>query len=487
VFLVLGAAAAAVGPSLRAQETPARGRPCDYEVRMPAQISWVSHLHLAQNGDTVLAGQIVEDGFPTTPGAAQPARLCPDAYCISSVVMAFSPAGEARYATYVDGEHGAWVRALAPAPDGSYWVVVDGQSPQWGQARCTGYSQPVLARIRPGTAGFHDVKCIGGPDAGWMLATDLAVAPDASVWVTGQACGAMQVANAWQPVLAGYCDAFLARYVADRPEPLLATYLGGSSYEMANQVALVADGDVIVTGLTVSGDFPAVRPQPTAPPAREWEADAFVTRFDASGRWLEYSTRLGGSQMDWGQALAVDAEGNALVAGTTWSGDFPVTDDTVPQADPRGGDAFLVGLDATGALRFATLVGGSREDDAHGVATRLDGSVVLVGETMSTDLAHERPAPEPYQFRQLPFLTWLDEFAARPLWRSVLMPDLAAAAGPPGAPAASYWLHAVTFDRDHAYLALAAHRDVAGQYTVDYHLKKWHLPTRPEREPRERR
>jgi hypothetical protein len=99
--------------------------------------------------------------------------------------------------------------------------------------------------------------------------------------------------NAWQPVGAGESDLIVGRYATGRTGPLLLTLLGGRSWDEAGRLAVAADGDVVVTGNTSPPDFPVVRP---IPDARGGDArDAALTRLDATGRWIEYSTFLGAS------------------------------------------------------------------------------------------------------------------------------------------------------------------------------------------------
>src|SRR5207247_1172525 len=100
---------------------------------------------------------------------------------------------------------------------------------------------------------------------------------------------------------------------------------------------------------------------PTTPGAaqRTWGGayDAFVAKLNATGTALVYATYLGGSNNDYGSAIAVDASGNVYVTGSTWSINFPTT----PGAVTFGGgisDAFVSKLNATGtALLYSTHVG----------------------------------------------------------------------------------------------------------------------------------
>src|SRR5262249_39393736 len=115
-------------------------------------------------------------------------------------------------------------------------------------------------------------------------------------------------------------------------------------------------------------------------------SDAFVTKINAAGSQLIYSTYLGGGGTDEGLGVAVDAAGSCYIVGETTSTDFPVKNPIQP-ANRGDSDAFVVKLNAAGSGSvFATYLGGSRLDTAYGVAIDTDGNVYVTGSTTSPDL-----------------------------------------------------------------------------------------------------
>ena len=115
--------------------------------------------------------------------------------------------------------------------------------------------------------------------------------------------------------------------------------------------------------------------------------DAFVTKLNAAGAALVYSTYLGGSGDDEGNAIAVDAAGNAYVTGLTDSTDLPTTAGAF-QTIYGGGisDAFVTKLDPAGcALVYSTYLGGSGTDAGHGIAVDTDGNAFVTGNTNSSN------------------------------------------------------------------------------------------------------
>ncbi|HKS95644.1 MAG TPA: SBBP repeat-containing protein [Terriglobia bacterium] len=174
-------------------------------------------------------------------------------------------------------------------------------------------------------------------------------------------------------------------YDSTRPlviDPVLSysTYLGGSRSDSGTGIAVDSSGSAYVTGYTFSADFP------TQDPAQAYagSTDAFVTKLNAAGSALIYSTYLGGSADDLAAAIAVDAAGNAYVTGSTDSLDFP-TLNALQSSSAGGTDAFVTKLDPSGALSYSTYLGGAFTDVGQGIAVDSSGSVYLTGSTLSVD------------------------------------------------------------------------------------------------------
>src|SRR5438876_6210356 len=108
--------------------------------------------------------------------------------------------------------------------------------------------------------------------------------------------------------------------------------------------------------------------------------NAFVTKLDPTGSALVYSTFLGGSAIDDGRGITVDALGNAYVTGSAGSTDFPTTPGAFQTISGGNGDAFVTKLNPTGtALVYSTYLGGSGAEEGHGIAVEADGSAYVTG------------------------------------------------------------------------------------------------------------
>src|SRR4029077_14620415 len=135
-----------------------------------------------------------------------------------------------------------------------------------------------------------------------------------------------------------------------------STYLGGTEYDSPRGIAVDAGGNAYVAGETLSADFPT-----SAGAFRRTYSgnyDMFVTKLDATGSALAYSTFVGGTQVDNGERVAVDASGSAYVMGFSSSLDFPTTAGAFDTTNNGGFDVTLTKLNASGsALVYSTYLG----------------------------------------------------------------------------------------------------------------------------------
>lgn len=195
------------------------------------------------------------------------------------------------------------------------------------------------------------------------------------------------VVNALQG--AGTFEAFVSK-VSPSGALVFSTYLGGNDRSEGRGIAVDAAGLPYVTGFTRATDFPVVTPFQLAP-GGGGKDDVFVTKLDATGSAIVYSTYLGGSGDDLGFAIQVDAAGAAYVGGCTTSPNFPTAfpfQATLGNSPPFAycEDAFVAKLAASGsALVYSSYLGGSGRDEVHGLAVDGNGRAIVAGLTQSAD------------------------------------------------------------------------------------------------------
>jgi hypothetical protein len=205
-------------------------------------------------------------------------------------------------------------------------------------------------------------------------------------------------------------DAFVAKVNPAGTGLVYCGFIGGSGHDVASGIAVDASGNAYIAGWTFSMDFPtAVGPGLTYHGNITQYSDAFAVKVNASGAGLVYSGYIGGSLNDRAGGIALDASGNAYLAGWTESADFPASGG--PDSTYNGaGDAFAVKVNASGAgLAYSGFIGGTAEDCGTGMAVDGSGRAYITGYTAS------RPT-EGFPVRTGPVLThWgmLDAFVAR--------------------------------------------------------------------------
>ena len=276
------------------------------------------------------------------------------------------------------------------------------------------------------TAGGFSGQCTGSD-----IGIDIAVDQFGNAYVTGTTTSIMMAGNNFVLPAAGFpttpgafqlnnagsscnTDAFVTKLNATGSALLYSTYLGGSSFTNTNSlagkddvhaIALDPSGNAYVTGTTNSLAFPTTSGslQPTRPGGIQ---DAFVTKLNTSGSALVYSTYLGGSaNVETGRGIAVDAFGNAVVVGSTFSTNFPGTQFSpiaaaVPPIQPQiatNRDGFLAKLNPSGsALLYSTYFGGGGFDEALDVTLDSSGNAYVTGITRAISVPPEN-VPRPWQ------------------------------------------------------------------------------------------
>ena len=203
------------------------------------------------------------------------------------------------------------------------------------------------------------------------------------------------MANALQQTIGGGGDVFVSKLNPSGASLVYSTYLGGSTDDgqgfPGNPLAVDAAGNVYLTGATNSRNFPLANPLQAN--FGGGTLDAFVTKLNAAGSALVYSTYLGGSGNENLTAdgflvgdIAVDAAGQAYVTGTTTSTNFP-TANAVQATFGGVFDAFVTKLDASGsAIVYSTYFGGGSNDNALSIAVDPTGNAYVSGRTLSTNL-----------------------------------------------------------------------------------------------------
>jgi hypothetical protein len=330
--------------------------------------------------------------FPTTPGAFQTTNGGDgDAF-----VSKLNAAGSALvYSTYLGGSGDDAGLAIAVDPSGNAYVTGYTSSldfPTTPSAFQTTHSTSFVSKLNAAGSALIYSAYLGGSD--YTYCNGIAVDAPGNAYVTGTTTsfGFPATPGAFQTTCDGNGCAFVSKVNAAGSALAYSTYLGGSTFARpptaGNGIAVDAMGNAYITGQTYSSNFP------TTPGAFQTglgglsAENAFVSKLNAAGSALVYSTYLGGSSDDHGSGVAVDASGSAYVAGFTDSINFPTTPGAFQTVLRGQGNAFVTKLSAIGSdLVYSTYLGGSVYDCewSCGIAVDASGNAYVTGGTNSSD------------------------------------------------------------------------------------------------------
>jgi uncharacterized protein (TIGR03437 family) len=383
------------------------------------------------SGNAYVTGYTYSADFPVTQGAFQ-TTFSACSYCETAFVTKLNPSGTALvYSTYLAASGvGAYGNALAVDASGNAYIGGGARAGfpttpgafQTTNRSLPGGSNAFVTKLNPtGSALVYSTYLGGGTSyLGGDSATALAVDSLGNAYIAGVTyssdfpvtAGAFQTGNN----AGGASNAFVAKLNPAGGALVYSTYLGGSGRivfsfgpqgwdgDGATGLSVDSAGDAYVTGYAYSADFPVtleafqatnratVPYGPGGVAATYNRSNAFVTKLNPAGTALVYSTYLGGSgssqRGDSASGLAVDASGNAYIAGAAASTDFPATLGALQTTNhsAAGNNAFVTKLNPAGsALVYSTYLGGSGSDAASGVAVDGSGNAYIAGAASSAD------------------------------------------------------------------------------------------------------
>jgi hypothetical protein len=343
-------------------------------------------------GNVYLTGYTASTDFPTAGSPFQSALAGGAGFDAFVVKLSPSLQGSADlvYSTYLGGTDADQGNAIDVDASGAIYVV--------GSTRSGDFplTSSAYAAARWGALDAFIVKLVpgGSPQLayssflGGELNDDgraIAVAPSGMVYFAGSTSSTTfpLAGNSYRSTLQGGVDIFVAQMDLTKSgldSLVYTTYFGGSDNEELRGMALDSSGNLLLTGYTLSADFPVT---PDAAQSRiGGNADAFVARLDLTAppdSVVKYATYLGGKGGDVGYAIASDPKGNIYVTGYTLSLDFPVSGDALQKAWGWGADVFIAKLNGSGALEYSTYMGKTGTNIGYAIAAAQDGTIYVGG------------------------------------------------------------------------------------------------------------
>jgi len=380
-------------------------------------------LAIDSSGNAYVVGFTNSTDFPITAGAFQTVNKSTSQFAYTGFVTKLNSTGTALiYSTYlggtneddpsgiaVDSNGSAYVTGNAKSTDfpttpGAFQTVNNGQGTTASNAFITKFNSTGTALVYSTYLGGSGV--VGGKGDG---GSGIAVNSSGNAYVTGTTYSAdfPVTPGAFQPTnhkqAANFSNAFVTKLNSTGTALVYSTYLGGSGQAGGNQgagdgatgIALDSADSAFVVGRTYSADFPITTG--VVQPVKDGGTDStsiFVTKFNATGTALIYSTYLGRSS-DNSTGIAIDGNGNAYVVGYTYVTNYPTTIGAFQRRNNKQNTAFqantfVTKLNAAGtALVYSTYLGGGNNggnaDYGNGIAVDGNGRIYVTGSTNSAD------------------------------------------------------------------------------------------------------
>ena len=366
-----------------------------------------SSIAIDGSGNAYVTGTTFSTDFPVTPGAYHATDKSGTKYTTGFVSKMNATGTALIYSTYLGGSGGETASGIALDSAGNAYVAgmtgskdfpVTKGAFQTKDNSATGRGTGFVSKLNASGTQVLYSTYLGGSN--YDQPVDVKVNSSGIAYVTGwtQSTDFPTTAGAFQTVKPGSSNTpFVTCLNAGGTALVYSTYLGGNGDDQAGSVVLDSAGNAYIAGSASSIDFP-VTPGAfqMANKAIPGHSTVFVAKLNSSGSSLVYATYLGGSTSDTGGPIAVDGDGNAYVAGTTNSIDFPVTAGAFQTSNfesfHENSTAFVASLNPEGtALRYSTYLGGSGlivgggGDSANAIAVDSAGDAYVAGWTASSD------------------------------------------------------------------------------------------------------
>lgn len=368
-------------------------------------------------GDAYVTGFSDSSNFPVTSGVFQTVNKTPSGSSTAFVAKMNSTGTALVYATYLGGSTDDYANAIAVDSSGDAFIAGETESADFpsttgafqtssgnGGTFFTGF----VTELNPSGTALVYSTFLGGTDGQFDSPTgenarDIALDGNGDAFIVGYTASTdfPTTTGAFQTSITNFDGAgFVAELNPAGTGLIYATLLGGGSGgSQANAIVLDSAGDAYVGGFTGSHDFPvttnAVQPQFLS---GSNVTAAFVTKLNPTGTAALYSTFLGGStlsesdgQGDAVYAIAIDAAGDAFVAGETASTTFPVTSGAfqTTNLNPNGDEqssGFVAKLNPTGeSLVYSTYLGGNYPTVVYAVQVDSSGNAYVAGNTLASN------------------------------------------------------------------------------------------------------
>ncbi|MFX0092502.1 MAG: SBBP repeat-containing protein [Candidatus Hodarchaeota archaeon] len=291
------------------------------------------------------------------------------------------------YSTYLGGSSNEDVTELVLDATGNIIVAgttssIDFPTAQAFQGSSSGGSDAFIAKISGDGQTLLFATYLGGSDEEFLFSIDIDSADN--IVITGSTASSdYPIQNAFQNSKKGVWDQFITKISPDGRSLIFSTFFGGSNDERGGGVAFDSAGNILVSGITSSSDFPILNAYQAV---FAGVYDTFIAKFSTDGQTLLFASFFGGGDSDHAYNMLVDNQDNLIFVGYTRSYDFPTSPNAYQRFKFEGTDGILVKFDNTGQnLLFSTYLGGGGTDTIEDMAIDNNGNIFVIGTTTSNN------------------------------------------------------------------------------------------------------
>ena len=288
--------------------------------------------------------------------------------------------GDGGFSIAIDAGGNAYITGYTASLD--YPTTSDAYQTVYG----TGYSDAFVTKLNSTGSALVYSTYLGRDDnnGGFSIAIDAS----GNAYITGSTSSSNYpvTSGAFQTSGGGTnSDAFVTKLNSTGSALVYSTYIGGNDEDSGNSIAVDTSGFVFITGYTISTNYPTTLGAYKTNGGGS-NNDVFITKLNQEGNALVYSTYIGGSNDDFGYSIAIDADGDAYVTGSTSSSNYPATAGVYQDTIIGYSNNFVTKLNPTGsALVYSTYIGGGSNDNGNSITIDAGGNAYITGSTSSFD------------------------------------------------------------------------------------------------------
>ncbi|MCD6383508.1 MAG: SBBP repeat-containing protein, partial [Thermoplasmata archaeon] len=321
-------------------------------------------IYVDSSGNAYITGWTSSNDYPTTKGVVNETF---NGY-LDVFVTKLNPSGSSLlYSTFLGGTDAETGSSIVVDSSGNAYVCGVTYSANFSttsnayDTTLNGSGDGFVFKLNSGATSLLFSTFIGGSN--FDNAVSLILDSSGNVYLVGETNSTdyPTTTGAYDTTYNGNMDCFVTKLNSGATSLLFSTYVGGSNYDGADSIARDSSGNIYLTGMTESSDYPTT--SDAYDTTYNGKMDAFATVLNSSASALVYSTFIGGSDDDSGNKIALDSNGHIVIGGGTISTNYPTTTNAYDMSINGGIDAFITVLSMQSSnLLYSTFVGGTKNE-----------------------------------------------------------------------------------------------------------------------------